>query len=413
MGSNILRSGNVNEATISLPIYMPTIFLLQDGNGLVEMAQEPYESEDLLQKLLETYPSVLAGDQFSGPEPKRWLLVRRETGVPAQDTGPDRWSLDHLFVDQYGVPTLVEVKRSSDTRIRREVIGQMFDYAANAVVYWPAGRIRSLYEASCEAAETDPKERLIEFLRPSGEDDDGAADRFWNNVDTNLRAGRIRIVFVADAIAPELRRIVEFLNGQMNPAEVLAIEIKQFTGSGVKTLVPTVIGQTAQAEAKREGLGPAAKQWDMTSFLEALRKNKGNLACDIAQDIFHWSDTALPTVWWGTGKEQGSCYRGLTQNRKRYYLLAIWTYGKVEVSFYNLKEYAPFDSEAARLELLHRINEIPEVKFKPEVISRRPAFDLELLSKPEAKKAFYDAMQWAAAQIEKDTFASIPDKIAN
>ena len=28
-------------------------------------------------------------------------------------------------------PTLVEVKRSSDTRIRREVVGQMLDYAAN------------------------------------------------------------------------------------------------------------------------------------------------------------------------------------------------------------------------------------------------------------------------------------------
>jgi hypothetical protein len=33
--------------------------------------------------------------------------------------------------DQNAVPTLVEVKRSSDTRIRREVVGQMLDYAAN------------------------------------------------------------------------------------------------------------------------------------------------------------------------------------------------------------------------------------------------------------------------------------------
>ena len=57
---------------------------------------------------------------------------------------------------------------------------------------------------------------------------------------------------MADLIPPTLRRIVEFLNGQMDPAEVLAIEIKQFAGSGVTTLVPTVIGQTAQAVAIRE-----------------------------------------------------------------------------------------------------------------------------------------------------------------
>lgn len=385
---------------------MPNIFLLQEGNTLVEMAQQPYESEDLLQKLLETHPSVLAGDQFNGPEPKRWLLIRRETGVPAEDAGADRWSLDHLFVDQHGVPTLVEVKRSSDTRIRREVIGQMFDYAANAVVYWPLGRIRSLYEASCESTETSAEERLAEFLRLTSEDDDGAVDRFWNNVDTNLRAGRIRMVFVADAVAPELRRIVEFLNGQMNPAEVLAIEIKQFTGSGVKTLVPTVIGQTAQAEAMRGGAAATAKQWDMTSFLEALRTNKGNLACELAQEVFRWADTVLPALWWGKGTKDGSCFRGLVKNPTGVYLFAVWTYGRVELQFQWLKRCAPFDSEAARLELLRRINEIPQVRFEMDVISRRPAFDLELLSNPDAKKAFYNAMQWAASEIQKNTFTS-------
>jgi hypothetical protein len=40
--------------------------------------------------------------------------VTREAGVPDGDDASDRWSLDHLFLDQDGVPTLVEVKRSSD-----------------------------------------------------------------------------------------------------------------------------------------------------------------------------------------------------------------------------------------------------------------------------------------------------------
>ena len=46
-----------------------------------------------------------------------------------------RWTI--CFLDQDGIPTLVEVKRASDTRIRREVVGQMFDYAANALLHWP------------------------------------------------------------------------------------------------------------------------------------------------------------------------------------------------------------------------------------------------------------------------------------
>jgi hypothetical protein len=66
-------------------VFMPSIFLLQENTKLVEMMEKPYESEDLLQKLLADHPSVLAGDQFVGTEPKRWLLVTREAAVPCED----------------------------------------------------------------------------------------------------------------------------------------------------------------------------------------------------------------------------------------------------------------------------------------------------------------------------------------
>jgi hypothetical protein len=73
------------------------------------------------------------------------LLVRREAGVPEAEGAADRWFLDHVFLDGEGVPTLVEVKRSTDTRIRREVVGQMLDYAANILAHWsPVLRNRSL-----------------------------------------------------------------------------------------------------------------------------------------------------------------------------------------------------------------------------------------------------------------------------
>jgi hypothetical protein len=81
------------------------------------MAEQPYATEDVLQKLLADYPELLASDARSG-EPRRWLLISRELGLAADDGGGSRWSVDHLFVDQDGVPTLVEVKRSSDTQSR-------------------------------------------------------------------------------------------------------------------------------------------------------------------------------------------------------------------------------------------------------------------------------------------------------
>ena len=103
------------------------IFLIQDGGKLVRMEEAAYDSEDLLQGLLEDYPDLLAGDQMESSDPRRWLLVCREMGVPDEEQGGDRWSVDNLFMDQDAIPTLVEVKRSSDAPIRPEVVGQMPD----------------------------------------------------------------------------------------------------------------------------------------------------------------------------------------------------------------------------------------------------------------------------------------------
>jgi hypothetical protein len=66
---------------------------------------------------------LLSGRQIDADAPREWLLIGREQGLPSATGGPDQWSVDHLFVDQAGVPTIVEVKRSTDTRIRREVVG--------------------------------------------------------------------------------------------------------------------------------------------------------------------------------------------------------------------------------------------------------------------------------------------------
>src|SRR5437868_13860039 len=93
-----------------------SIFLLQGDAKLVQMDESPYESEALLQRLLAQYPQLLAGDQIDSTNPRRWLLVCRELAIPDEEDGSARWALDHLFLDQDAIPTLVEVKRCSDGR---------------------------------------------------------------------------------------------------------------------------------------------------------------------------------------------------------------------------------------------------------------------------------------------------------
>src|SRR4051812_9811221 len=105
-----------------------SIFLIGSDNQLIELRQSDYDSEDLLQTRLADHPALLKS--VAGKNGKL-LLIKRELAVPDELGGSERWSLDHLFLDQEGVPVLVEVKRASDTRARREVVAQMLDYAAN------------------------------------------------------------------------------------------------------------------------------------------------------------------------------------------------------------------------------------------------------------------------------------------
>ena len=63
------------------------IFLLQGDQSLIKLREQQYESEDLLQRLLAEYPALLAGELMDRGSPRRWILVKREAGVPGVPGG--------------------------------------------------------------------------------------------------------------------------------------------------------------------------------------------------------------------------------------------------------------------------------------------------------------------------------------
>jgi hypothetical protein len=227
------------------------IFLVGENESqLTEMVETPFEKEDILQVLLERYNDLLPGDQIDPEEPRRWLLVSREMGVPGTDGGSDVWSLDHLFIDQDGIPTFVECKRACDTRARREVVAQMLDYAANGTLYWSMDKLR---QTASDFAR-DHKRDLDEEIRALGDSEEPIEpEEFWKTVEQNLRKGHVRLIFVCDHTPLELRRLVEFLNEKMSDVEVLAVEIKQFLGKNGshKAIVPRLVGFTETARENK------------------------------------------------------------------------------------------------------------------------------------------------------------------
>ena len=105
-----------------------------------------------------------------------------------------RWSLDHLYVDQFGVLTLLETKLIQNPDSRRDVIGQIVEYAANASGEWALGMARQHASEYWSKRGRD----LDDVIRVAFPQSDIA--QLWQDVESNLEKGRIRLIIAADSI---------------------------------------------------------------------------------------------------------------------------------------------------------------------------------------------------------------------
>jgi hypothetical protein len=110
--------------------------------------------------------------------------------------------------------------------------------------------------------------------------------------------------------------------------------------------------------------------------------------------------TKTSRTGWGTGKKYGSFIPVIERLDVSYYILAVWTYGTVEIYFQYLKENEPFSDNALRIELLRRLNDIPGVTLPDDAITRRPSIPLAVLAQGDAMAKFLAILDWVASQIE-------------
>jgi hypothetical protein len=269
----------------------------------------------------------------------------------------------------------------------------MLDYAANAVAYLPVDALRAAFAARCIDDHVDSEGELCGLLGA-----EHSSDEFWQKVKTNLQAGRIRLVFVADEIPPELRRIVEFLNQQMDPAEVLAVEIRQYLGGTFRTLVPRVFGQTEQAQQKKGLARPLGVKWDESRLLEELRSKHGEEDSAVASQLLAWGRARNAKFDYGSGVSQGSVFFVFEYDGNFIWPIAIWTYGKIEVQFQHILKSAAFQEEQDRRELQRRLNAIEGVRIPDEALTRRPSIALSVLQNEERRRQFIDVLDWVVGR---------------
>ncbi|MDD2494268.1 MAG: hypothetical protein PHE29_03655 [Tissierellia bacterium] len=198
-----------------------------------------------------------------------------------------------------------------------------------------------------------------------------------------------------------LRRIIEFLNGQMTDTEVLGLEIKQFISKlNIKTLVPILIGQTSEAiQVKNQSKG----QWDKDSFLQEVERANGEEAVSMCEKLINSLENIGCRIWWGRGKRYAS-FVAIYDEKQKYQLLAIYQYEsstRYELYFQHYSTKEPFISIESRQIIQNRFNQINGIHVPDGKLDKRPSFDLSVLKDENSMNLFIDVFKFLIEEVKR------------
>lgn len=299
--------------------------------------------EKELQDILEKNTQLIPGDLINPESPRRWICLKRELPIEDPNSGENRWSLDFLFLDQSGVPTFIECKRFLDTRSRREVIGQMFDYAANGTHYFSRDKFLEYLTEEATKRGKSLEGLLLEIDPDSGD----SIDAYLDLIENNIKEGQLRLIFFMEESPYELRSIVEFLNSQLERTEVLIVEVKQYENKDVRFVVPTIWGYTEKARRIKKNTtvtnsSSGRKKWNLEMFLSDLaEKTSESNAQGIHNFYIQAKDLGGFKIRWGSGKRDGS-FSIICEEASNKSFLSVYSSGILAVPFHWMN-----DTEAA------------------------------------------------------------------
>lgn len=170
---------------------------------------------------------------------------------------------DIVVVGVDGDVTVVECKLASNEEARRKIVGQVFDYAAR-IWKMPAAE----FEARWIQRSGEPFES---WLTPVGRE----------QLESNLFAGRFRLILAVDAISDDLRRLVEYLNAHtLESVQVLAMELSIAHAGNVDVLIPTVYG-IELVESVGRGQTEGTPNWSVTDVTDWCVANRADSAAAV------------------------------------------------------------------------------------------------------------------------------------
>ncbi len=136
-------------------------------------------------------------------------------------------------------------------------------------------------------------------------------------------------------------------------------------------------------------------------MLQLIEEKRGQAEAEVARQLIQWSKEHASHLNWGKGANDGS-FSPVFDFKADYFFIPfiVYTYGKAEIMFRRMKiRHPPFDADEKRLELLQRLNQIPNVSLPEDGIARRPSVPLSALTNHEGLAQFLRIIEWTVDEV--------------
>lgn len=246
---------------------------------------DPKLAESQIQRLVFDHPEVLPirelDDTFAPAIP-----VGMELGTAA---GP----IDALYISPSGGITVVEAKLWRNPEARREVVGQIIDYAT-ALSSWSYENLDEV----CVRVSGQSLWRLVASHIDGEVPNDEAS--FIDAVSRNLHNGRFLLLVVGDGIREEVERMVSYV--QTSPRlqfHLALVELRIYSSDDdrIRLVVPSIVAKTAEitrAVVKIDVAEQAHVDVDVAVPIDDSRPSRRKLTMD--QFYAEIKDRATPAV---------------------------------------------------------------------------------------------------------------------
>jgi len=351
------------------------ILYMDDGN-VRPIESSKFEEEAVLQTYLEEHPDLLPLHEIED-NPAPLVTIGREVSVPSG-------SIDLLFVDTKGVLTIVETKLAKNPEVRREVIGQIIEYAS-FVSQWDAQQVerQATEYFRSKGAEASLYGVLAELAKAGNAEVPPDEATLRSAIEKNLGKGNIRLIIAVDELVESLRSTVTFLNS-FSTFDLLILQLRDFElGATKRILIPSVFGYA------RKGPPPPPPQWEKDRFLKQASQ-KAPASVRVFERLIGFAESEGATVW-GRGASIGTFGCVFTSlDGTRVTPFSGMANGKISIGFWDWAKRLDQGVVAAYRQALARVEGMP-----PEAVQTDTWRDVDVsfLASEQSLDAFLQAIR--------------------